>query len=144
LREFEKESDGCLSCASMRFPIYPMRDDVTRFHVILDSCVHQSSELGGGAGPDSPRASEDSENAQDRACYGIFPSYTNIQLNYIGASPSQRKHVSSVGYIEPELSAHCLLPISTRREQHRANANISSSPVNIDEAPTTSAGNPWT
>ena len=42
----------------------------------------------------------------------------------------------------PAVSAHSLLPICTSREQHRANANTSSSPVNIELAPTISADKP--
>ena len=43
----------------------------------------------------------------------------------------------------PAVSAHSLLPIWTSREQHRANANSSSSPVNMELAPTRSLGKPW-
>lgn len=42
------------------------------------------------------------------------------------------------------VSAHSLLPMCTRREQARANANISSSPVNIALEPTTSGDRPCT
>jgi len=42
----------------------------------------------------------------------------------------------------PAVSAHCLLPISTSLEQQRANAKISSWPVNMELEPTTSLDNP--
>jgi len=41
------------------------------------------------------------------------------------------------------ISAHSLLPISTRREQARANAKTSSSPVNIELPPTMSVDSPY-
>lgn len=47
-------------------------------------------------------------------------------------------------YLIPACSIHSALPIWTNREQHRANANSSSSPLNMDAAPTTSAGRPCT
>ena len=47
-------------------------------------------------------------------------------------------------YLIPACSIHSALPIWTNREQHRANANNSSSPLNMDAAPTTSAGRPCT
>jgi len=46
-------------------------------------------------------------------------------------------------YFNPAVSAHSLLPICTRREQARANAKTSSSPVNMEVAPTTSFDRPW-
>ena len=42
----------------------------------------------------------------------------------------------------PEVSAHSLLPICTRREQHRANAKISSSPLKSEERPMSSRESP--
>ena len=46
-------------------------------------------------------------------------------------------------YRIPAVSAHSLLPICTRREQQRANAKTSSSPVNIELALTTSFERPY-
>jgi hypothetical protein len=43
----------------------------------------------------------------------------------------------------PAVSAHSLLPISTRREQQRAKAKTSSSPVNMELALTTSLERPY-
>lgn len=43
----------------------------------------------------------------------------------------------------PAVSAHSLLPICTNREHALANANTSSSPVNIELLPTTSVDKPY-
>ena len=49
---------------------------------------------------------------------------------------------AAVLYRIPAVSAHSLLPICTRREQQRAKAKTSSSPVNMEVALTTSVDKP--
>lgn len=60
------------------------------------------------------------------------------------ARPFGTHTTSYVGshYLRPASPIHSALPISTNLEQHRANAKISSSPLNIDAPPTISAGRP--
>lgn len=46
-------------------------------------------------------------------------------------------------YEAPAVSAHSLLPICTNREQHRAKANNSSSPLKMELEMTISPGRPY-
>ena len=47
------------------------------------------------------------------------------------------------GHWCPEVSAHSLLPICTNREQQRAKAKISSSPLNMELVPMTDSESPY-
>lgn len=51
-------------------------------------------------------------------------------------------HVAS-RHEAPAVSAHSLLPICTNREQHRANANNSSSPLKMELEMIMSPGRPY-
>jgi hypothetical protein len=66
--------------------------------------------------------------------------------NITSSAPSlwrSKEREKSGFYRCPAVSAHSLLPICTNREHALANANTSSSPVNIELLPTVSVDNPY-
>ena len=73
---------------------------------------------------------------------GVSVIQDRRECQYARVSASMHIAVASC-YEAPAVSAHSLLPICTNREQHRAKANSSSSPLKMELEMTMSPGRPY-